>query len=206
MANAGRTDRSGRITLPKSGSWGTVSQDFLFLTASLYRLSRDEATSRPDRKTSRFVYVGIPLLLAAIQSFAIEYEGMLRAEPLPIELSADSLARLMETRYGVTGDLLENLRDLTEIRNEIIHPNPMPTGTPDNWPDYLRHIKQKGLLSSTGDPTADYIMLAQIASHRLFNWSVEVTNGLYRAIVNSNPTKAQLFQNLLDENFKTLFG
>jgi hypothetical protein len=206
MANTGRSDRSGRITERKSGTWGTVSQDLLFLTARLFRLSRDEAISRPDKNTSRFVYAGIPLLLAAIQSFAIEYEGMLRVEPLPIELSADSLARLMETRYGVSGDLQEDLRYLIEIRNEIIHPIPLPAGTPDNCPDYLRHIKQKGLLSSTGDPKADYVMLAQIASHSLFGWAVEVTKGLYGAIVNSNPTKAPLFQNFLDENFKTLFG
>ena len=127
-------------------------------------------------------------------------------EPLPAELSTDPLAKLMETRYGISGSLLEDLRGLIEIRNEIIHPVPSPARTPDNWPDYLRHVKQKGLLSSTGDPNADYIMLAQIASHRLFGWSVEVINVLYGAIVNSNPTKAQLFQKFLDDNFKTLFG
>ena len=206
MSNAGRTDRLSRVTQHKSGAWGTVSQDLLHLAAKLFRLSKDESNAQTDKNTSRFVYAGIPLLLSAAHSFAVEYEGILTLEPLPAELSTDPLAKLMETRYGITGSQLEDLRDLIEIRNEIIHPHPLPAGTPDNWPDYLRHVKQKGLLSSTGDPNADYIMLAQIASHRLFGWSVEVINVLYGAIVNSNPTKAQLFQKFLDDNFKTLFG
>lgn len=183
-----------------------MSQDLLHLAAQLFRLSKEESNTRTDKNTSRFVYAGIPLLLAAAHSFAIEYEGMLNLETLPAELSTDPLAKLMETRYGLSGRPLADLRDLIEIRNEIIHPIPLPAGTTDNWPDYLRHIKQKGLLSSTGDPKADYIMLAQIASHRLFEWAVEVTRVLYGAIVNSSLTKAQLFQNFLDENFKTLFG
>lgn len=206
MANAGRNDRLSRVTKHKSGTWGTVSQDLLHLAAKLFRMSKDESNSRADKNTSRFVYAGIPLLLAAVHSFAVEYEGILNLEPLPAELSTDSLSKLMETRYGLSGSPLDDLRDLIEIRNEIIHPIPLPAGTPDNWPDYLRHIKQKGLLSTTGDPNADFIMLAQIASHRLFEWAVEVTKAIYRAIVNSNPTKAQLFQQFLDDNFETLFG
>jgi hypothetical protein len=92
--------------------------------------------------------------------------------------TAFPLAMLMEPRYGISASVLEDFRDLIEIRNEIIHPAPLPAGTPDNWPSYLMYVKQKGLLSSTGDPNADYIMLSQIA-HRLFGWSVEVTKVLY---------------------------
>lgn len=204
MANTGRTDRSGRITQRKSGTWGTTSQDLLFVGVRLFRLSREESSCRPDKNTSRFVYAGIPLLLAAAHSFAIEYEAIMNLGAVPAELSKDSLVSLMEKRYGVSGDLLQNLQDLAEIRHEIIHPIPLPTGTPDNWPDYLRRVKNKGLLNTTGDPNADYILLAQIASHRLFAWSVEVTKSLYSAIINSNPAKTQMFQPLLD-NFESLF-
>jgi hypothetical protein len=101
--------------------------------------------------------------------------------------------------------VLEDLQDLVELRNEILHPVPLPTGTPDNWPNYLRRVKQKGLLSSTGVPNADYIMLSQIASHRLFVWAAEVTKGLYSAIINSNPSKTPAFQLFLD-NFDIFFG
>ncbi|HXA78703.1 MAG TPA: hypothetical protein VNV41_16330 [Candidatus Acidoferrales bacterium] len=206
MTISGRSDRSGRITQRRSGSWGSTSQDMLTVVARLFRLSNAEAKSQPDKNHSRYVYAGIPLLLAAVQSFAVEYEGMLSLEPLPIELSADSLARLMETRYGVSGSILEDLRDLIEIRNEIIHPVPLPAGTADNWPEYLRRIKQKGLLSSTGRPDSDYIMLGQIASHRLFKWAIAVTKNLYAVIIASDSAKVRMFQPFLDPNFESFFG
>jgi len=206
MTISGRSDRSARITQRRSGSWGSTSQDMLTVVARLFRLSNDEAKSRPDKNHSRYVYAGIPLLLAAVQSFAVEYEGMLSLEPLPTELSADSLALLMETRYGVSGSNLEDLRDLIEIRNEIIHPVPLPAGTADNWPAYLRRIKQKGLLSSTGKPDSDYIMLGQIASHRLFKWAIAVTKNLYAVIIASNSAKVRMFEAFLDPNFESFFG
>src|SRR5882724_8561099 len=120
MANPGWTERTGRTTQRRSGAWGTTSQDLLFLTARLFRFSRDESGSQPDKNSSHFVYAGIPLLLAATQSFAIEYEGIMTLGPLPTDLT-DPLVKLMEKRYGVSGDLLQDLRDLVEIRNEIIH-------------------------------------------------------------------------------------
>jgi hypothetical protein len=197
---SGRAERSGRIAHRKSGAWGTSSQDVLMVAAKLAR-------SRQDGNTSRYVYGGIPLLLAATHSFIIEYEAIGNVGALPSELyDGISLARLMETRYGVSGDLLQDLRDLTEIRNEIIHPAPLPAGTRDNWPDYLRRVKQKGLLNTTGDPEADFILLSQIASHALFKWAVEITKQLYAAIVYSDLSKVQLFLPILDGNFRALFG
>jgi len=160
-----------------------------------------------DKNHSSFAYAGIPLLLSAVQSFVIEYEKMLCLQPLSDALSAPSgLAFLLESRYGVSGNLLDNLRDLIEIRNEIIHPVPLPVGTRDNWPDYLRRVKEKGLLCTSGDPNADYIMFSQIRSHKLFQWAVEITESLYAAIVNSNAAKTPMFQRFLAPNFKTLFG
>ncbi len=198
MVQQGRLDRSNRVTRPKQGSWGSTSQDLLFVASRLFCLSKHESP--------RFVYAGIPLLLAAIHTFAIEYEALLNLELVGAELSTDSLARIMQVRYGVSGVLLRELEDLIEIRNEIIHPVPLPSGTPDNWPDYLRRVKEKGLLTTTGNPDADYCMFAQMASHKLFAWAVEVTKALYEAIVYSNPERTSLFRRFLDENFNTLFG
>lgn len=127
-------------------------------------------------------------------------------EPVPAELCTDSLVKIMEARHGVSGVLLQDLRDLVEIRNEIIHPVPLPSGTQDNWPVYLRRVKKKGLLTTTGDPNADYVLLAQIGSHKLFTWAVDVTKGLYEAVINSNAAKMQAFQPFLDHNFKNLFS
>jgi hypothetical protein len=186
MIKTARQERTDRLTQPKAGAWATTSQDFLHLASKLFRLSADEAQSSPDKNHSSFVYAGIPLLLSAVQAFAIEFEKMLSLQPLSDSLSApNGLAYLIESRYGVSGDLLENLRDLIEIRNEITHPIPLPVGTPDNWPDYLRRVKQKGLLSSSGDPNADFLMFSQIRSHKLFQWSVGIVESLYDAIVTS---------------------
>lgn len=206
MTTSGRCDRFGRITSRKSGAWASTSQDLLWVTAKLFRLSSDESRRQADKNNSRFVYAGIPLLLAAVWSFAIEYEGMLNLGSMPPELAGNSLADLMRTRYAVSGDLLRNLQDLIEIRNEILHPVPLPTGTQDNWPDYLRHVKQKGLLNTSGDVQSDYVMLGQIASHTLFRWAVDVTKRLYDAIVFSNAAKAPMFESFLDSNFTKLFG
>lgn len=150
------------------GVWGTTSSDLLFVAGRLFQQSKAESSRYPDKNHSRYVYAGIPLLLAAVRSFAIEYESIGNLGPLPAELADNSTCDLMKSRYGVSGAVLKDLADLTEIRNEIIHPIPRPPGTPDNWPDYLRHIKQKALLSTTGVPDSDFIMLGQIASHKLF--------------------------------------
>lgn len=203
----GRKERSDRLTQPKTGAWGTSSQDLLSFAGRLFRMSAEEARSSLDQNQSDFTYAGVPLLLAAVQSFIIEYEGMLNLQPLSDELSAPrGLAVLLESHYHVTGDFLEEIRELIEVRNEIIHPVPLPPGTSDNWPDYLRRVKQRGLLSTTGDPNADYIMFSQISSHRLFEWAVEITKKIYEAIVYSNPDKVLMFERYLDYNFQTLFG
>jgi hypothetical protein len=207
MLKSGKKDRSGRLTQRGGGGWGTTSQDLLFLAGKLFRLSEEEASSSTDQNCSGFVYAGMPLLLSAVHSFIIEYEGMLNLQPLSHALTApNGLAVLLESRYCVSGDLLDDLRDMIEIRNEIIHPVPLPVGTPDNWPDYLRHVKERGLLCTTGDPNADFIMFSQIRSHKLFQWAVGITELLYANIVNSNATKAPMFQRFVRPNFKTLFG
>ena len=161
----------------------------------MYALSVREAKRSPDGNWSDYVYAGIPLLLASVHAFSVEYENtLLRNSNLrPI----DDLAGVVEQRYGMPGPLLQDIKDLVEIRNELIHPVPLPTGTPDNWPDYLRRIKDLGLLNTTCRPDGDYPLLSQIASHRLFTWAVGIVKQMFRAIVESNPDRAPLFRDLL---------
>ena len=203
MGLGGSKDREQRLTQWRSGSWGTVSQDLLHLVAKLFRLSKAEAESSEDRNSSRFVYAGIPLLVSALRSFIIEYESIGSLIPPPAELN-DPLVKLLADRYGAGAGLLADLEYLSEIRNEILHPVPLPSGTPDNWPEYLRRLKEKGLLTSSGCADADYIMLGQIASHRLFDWAVEVTRRSYEAVVEHDPSRGAHFQGFL-WSFTTLF-
>lgn len=111
---------------------------------------------------------------AALRSFVIEYEsiGILTSRGPDVD---KELAQLLTTRYRIGGELLRDIRELSEMRNEILHPVPLPPGTADNWPEYLRDIKKRGLVSPTGRPDADYITMHQIASHRLFVWAVAIT-------------------------------
>jgi hypothetical protein len=207
MPKKAREERSERLTQRKSGGWATTSQNVLYLVSKLYRLSAEEAAIAQDKIHSRYILAGLPLLFSAMYSFIIEYEAMLNPQPLSHDLLAEKgLADLLERRYGVSSHLLEEFRDLTEIRNEIIHPIPLPVGTSDNWPDYLRRVKQQGLLCSTGSPQSDYLMLSQMESHSLFKWAVGITERVYKAIVNSDATKAASFQRFVHPNFQTLFG
>lgn len=109
----------------------------------------------------------------------------------------DALDALVEQRYSVTGSVLEDFKDLIELRNELTHPVHLPPGTSDNWPDYLRRIKSLGLLNTTGKTDEDFDLLAQVASHRLFRWAFGVAKVLFQAIVNSDPQRASQFQDLL---------
>jgi len=109
----------------------------------------------------------------------------------------DALDTLVAKRYGITGSILEDFKDLIELRNELTHPVHLPTGTPDNWPDYLRRIKSLGLLNTTGRTDGDYDLLAQVASHRLFRWAFGVVKAVFQAIVSSDPQRVLQFQDLL---------
>jgi hypothetical protein len=43
----------------------------------------------------------------------------------------------------------------------------------------------------------DHHLLGQIASHRLFRWAMGVTKRVFQAIVQSDPQRALLYQDLL---------
>jgi len=120
------------------------------------------------------------MLLSGLCAFVVEQEAMFknqRHEHRVVWLQS-SLPRQFEELYGVRDELLKHLKDLVELRNEIIHPSHLATGTPDNWPDELRDIKKCGLLSSTGDPQSDYLMLSQMKSLRLLEWALKVVGHL----------------------------
>ena len=165
------------------------------MASKLYALSWREAKKSANGNWSGYAYAGIPLLISSIHAFIVEYENMLRPKS-DLQGNID-LNAILEKKYGVSGSLLEDFKDLYEIRNELTHPAHLPPGTPDNWPEYLRRIKDLGLLNTTGRPDGDYDLLAQVASHRLFRWAMEVTKRVFQAIVQSDPQRAPQFQGLL---------
>jgi hypothetical protein len=162
--------------------------------SKLYQHSKQEATSL-DGNWSRYVYAGLPMLLAALQALVVEYEFLLnlRGFAKPPDVNKPEFT----IKYKISGPLRERYDDLIELRNEVIHPVHVPTGTSDNWPSYLGRIKKAGLLNSTGDPKGDYILLSQLASHRLFTWAVNVTRDLYEKVIESDPVRATQFRGFL---------
>lgn len=201
MINQGKRDRAARLRTNFSGGWGSDHVHMITVVGKLYALSKSEARSGGGN-TSWVPYAGIPLLVSALQSFVIEYEctgSFNRAQLEPLTRSGQSgLLEMLETRYGAKGELLGEAKSLMEIRNEMTHPVPLPAGTADNCPEYLRQLKTAGLLESTGEAT-DYRFMAQLASHRLFAWSCRVTRDLFRCVITSNPKKpVKLLQQFVD--------
>jgi len=172
--------------------------DFVVLVRTLYKLSKESAAAT-DGNCSRFAYCGIPMLLSAIRCLVIEYESFreLKSDILEKMTGTGDLLSVLD-HYNVPEPLRTEVHELIEIRNEIIHPAHLPSGTPDNWPNYLRGIKERGLLQSSGNPSADYILLDQIASHRLFTWACRVTRDLAKIIIESSSEKAESFRGFVD--------
>ncbi len=81
--------------------------------------------------------------------------------------------------YNVAGNLLE---ELIELRNEVIHPAHLATGTPDNWPAELRRTKARGILQSSEGP-GDYLFLEQMKSLRLLDWAMGVVGQLQSIVL-----------------------
>jgi len=135
------------------------------------------------------------MLLAALQALVVEYEHLLNpgGPTVPADINRPEFVE----QYRIPENLASDLDDLIELRNEIMHPAHVPTGTSDNWPEYLRRVKNLGLLNSTGTPNGDYDLLGQIASHRLFEWAIGVTRSLYEVVILSDSRRTPLFVEFL---------
>ena len=173
----GRTNRSQRLKTSLGGAWSTASQDYVFLATQLFALSSHEATPK-NRYSSLYVFAGLPMLFAALRALLIECNsgvfGSVRDESALARLANEpNEQRLLEETYQLEGDLLVKLNLLYEARNEIVHPAHRPTGTSDNTPEYMRPLKELGVLVSTADPDLDYVWITQLQSHKLFRFAFE---------------------------------
>lgn len=129
-----------------------------------------------DGNCSIYTLAGIPMLLSALRCLLIELNsGMLSQKevvsPKKLAESTNDIHLIIRS-YNLPEDLKISLRYLSELGNEIIHPTHKPTGTKNNTPSYLKIIREKGLLQSTGG-SSDYIWISQLQSHKLFEWAFE---------------------------------
>ena len=171
----GFASRKDRLTKRFGGAWGTSSQDFLMLVDMLYAASKRYADGG-DGNFSPYTLAGVPTLLAAFRCLLIEVNDGVLTDLVSREDALASLAKsrneisFLEDWYTIPAELLADLRLLQEVRNEIVHPSHRPGPEADNTPTYLRSLKDRGLLQSTGKE-ADYIWIGQLQSHRLFRWA-----------------------------------
>jgi len=130
------------------------------------------------------------MIVAAVRAFVVEYadhpprdQGLLES----LNRNSDIPAVL---NYSNADDCLKNeALWLLEVRNEILHPAHLATGTKDNFPQYLRPLKEKGVLQSSGKPDSDYVLLMHFASQKLFTWSIGVARKIVNQVLASHPEK-----------------
>ena len=206
----GRVERENRLVNPKSGPWGSFSTDLL-LTAKLMLASSVEdrkgnADPPPCNHMSKHIVGSTVLLIAGLESWLHEtiahlsttYDPPLRQlSKVPLlekykELCAwggaghisltdvEILAQAQGLDFNRTTD---NLKLVIEVRNEIVHPMPLPLGTPSNVPTNLLPLHEMGLLISTGQPNSDFAFSDKLRSYALGYWCWEVVETCVHLIV-----------------------
>lgn len=179
----GRKERNERLHEERRGSGSASSHvDFLILIRALYGFSEEQAKSRGGN-TSPYPLAAIPLLVSMLRALVIDCEicSMKAKRDFDCLKRGDDLAAILD-RFEIDSDLRRDAVYLQEIRNEIIHPTHAAIEEKDHWPEYLRYIKDRGLLNSTGGKDSDYDFFHQLHSHRLFDWSLNVTVEIARKI------------------------
>jgi hypothetical protein len=192
---SGTSDRKDRILSPKSGAWGSSSQDLVRLSLLLMSDSKLYA-SKYDNNFSVYALAGIPVLFSALRALLIE----VNAGMYGISRKPDRLQELAQSRneieyickyYVCEAALIESLKLAYEIRNEIAHPSHMPAGTIDGTPEYLSILRDRGLLQ-------DGIWLSQLQSHRLFYWVAETIELVVNKILSNHYENEESKSNHLD--------
>jgi hypothetical protein len=189
LAKQGVQSRRARLVEEYSGGWASSSQDFVYLAADLYAQSVSHA-KKFDGNVSPYGLAGIPMLVAATRAFLVElYSGIFTGEinqsALKLLGSLKSEVDILREIEQLPAELLTDLDLLMQIRHEILHPAHRPGPERDGAPDYLRRLKQDGLLQSTGKDQ-DYTWISQLQSHQLFRWSFATVASLVDSLITAH--------------------
>jgi hypothetical protein len=195
-----KKQRVARLLDRKAGSWGTTSAMYFDILRGVFCESK-KAIAGDLKRPSRWVYAGMPLLIAGLEAFLIEHQHMLRDNsgvrtiagvyPLPEVLKL----------YPLPNDLRLDLEALIEIRNLILHPSPLPSGGP-RWPDSLKRLRERKVLDGN-IPQSGTDELSLLASHRLFEWAV-VTSAQTLDVVITSDDRADFFRGLVRNLWQVL--
>jgi hypothetical protein len=196
-----KNQRNARLLDRKPGSWGTTSGMYFDALRGVFRESRKASAGDP-MKPSRWVYAGIPLLITGVDAFLIEHQHLLR-DNFGTQLVAGiaDIRTVLGRLYLLPDELRLDIEALVEVRNQIVHPSPVPFGIPE-WPASLQRLRERKVLG--GDiPQSGTDVLSLLANHNLFEWAV-VTCAKTLEIVAASDEREELFRGLVRNLWRVL--
>jgi hypothetical protein len=185
-----RKQREERLRNRQGGGWGTASTMYFHAVELVFRESAKEVANDTTR-ASRWVYAGLPVLVAGVEAFLIEHQHLLKESSSIQTLAGVDPVREVLKLYPLTDELQQDLEALIEIRNQIVHPSSVPFRKPE-WPESLQRLRDRGVLDGDA-PQSGMHALALLASHRVFEWAVERCAETLDVIADSDPARSWLF-------------
>lgn len=190
-----RKQREDRIRNRRSGGWGTTSSMYFYVVHQVFEQSESASRSDPTKR-SVWVYAGLPVLLAGVEAFVIEHQHILKDSSRLILLAGvDPLKEVLKL-YPIANDLRTDIEALIEIRNQIVHPSPVPFGKPE-WPGSLERLHALGVIAGNA-PESGANALAMLGSHRVFEWAVERCAQTLDVVADSDPDREWMFHRIAE--------
>jgi hypothetical protein len=196
-----RKQREARLRNRQSGSWGTTSTMYFHAVELVFRESAKAVADDPT-KSSRWVYAGLPVLMAGVEAFLIEHQHLLKDSSSIQTLAGVSSVREVLKLYPLTDELRQDLEALIEIRNQIVHPSPVPFGRPE-WPESLQRLRDRKVLDGNTPQSGTYA-LALLASHRVFEWAVERCAEALDVVADSDAERSWMFHHSAENLWRVL--
>lgn len=188
-----RKQREDRIRNPQNGGWGTTSATYFYVVRQLFEQS--ETSSRADvANRSVWVYAGLPVLLAGFESFLIEHQHLLTdSSGLTVLAGVDPVKEVLRL-YPLPDELQGDIAALIAIRNQIVHPSPLPFGKPE-WPVSLKRLHDLKVIDGNV-PESGSNALALLCSHKVFEWAVERCAQTLDIVADSDPDRERMFHEI----------
>lgn len=183
--------RKERLRNRQGGSWGTASTMYFHAVELVFRESAKAVADDPT-KTSRWVYAGVPVLMAGVEAFLIEHQHLLKDSSSIQTIAGVDPIRDVLRLYPFADELRLDLEALVEIRNQIVHPSSVPFGKPE-WPESLQRLRDCKVLDGNTPPRSGMHALALLASHPVFEWAVERCAEALDVVADSDPERSWMF-------------
>jgi hypothetical protein len=185
-----RKQREDRIRNRRNGGWGTTSSTYFYTVHQVFEQSEKASQSDPEKR-SVWVYAGLPVLLAGVEAYLIQHQHLLKdSSGMKVLAGVDQLKEVVKL-YPLSAELQADIEALIEIRNQIVHPSPLPFGQPE-WPASLKRLHELKVIEGN-TPESGANALAMLGTHRVFEWAVERCAQALDLVADSDPDRAWMF-------------